>query len=216
MTREFRERARCPHCGNPVSTEPAINRWIRENPRLDSREASITVNDIDLLVHAYRTPCANGRSRLVQCQMIVEIKRHGAFPSDVQRDSFSILSQYLRNRKATPTSRRRGRHAADLAPLATVSSLCYHREVQARSFGVHLLRLSGECPLSSEWMEWDGGPDLAGTGWKGKPITVDQLEGLLRFDLDPDTLRPMDLRRHHIDPHAGTQTLFDLGPDDDD
>jgi hypothetical protein len=26
----------------------------------------------------------------------------------------------------------------------------------------------------------------------------------------------MDLRRHHIDPHAGTQTLFDLGPQDGD
>jgi hypothetical protein len=33
--------------------------------------------------------------------------------------------------------------------------------------------------------------------WDEKPITQEQLTKLLRFDLDPDTLRPLDLRNHH-------------------
>jgi len=51
---------------------------------------------------------------------------------------------------------------------------------------MHVLRFSGLGPDDSKFIEWDD-----------KDINADTLTDLLRFDLDPDTLKPIDLRNHH-------------------
>jgi len=52
-----------------------------------------------------------------------------------------------------------------------------------RYMGRHLLVMSGTRPDNSEWMLWDG-----------KPTTEQELVRTLRFELDPNTLRPLKLR----------------------
>jgi hypothetical protein len=51
--------------------------------------------------------------------------------------------------------------------------------------GEYPLRISGATPDESEWMTWDD-----------KKIGWDQLPAVLRFDLDPDSLRKMENRSH--------------------
>jgi hypothetical protein len=65
--------------------------------------------------------------------------------------------------------------------------------------GYHVLTFSGYGPLDSKSIRWDG-----------KEITVDQLEKLIRFELDANTLRSRDLteRRHHANLNNFTP-LFD-------
>lgn len=65
-------------------------------------------------------------------------------------------------------------------------SLMTGRDFIMKSFGLHVLTFDGFGPYDSENIRWDG-----------KPITVDQLIALVKFDIDPDTLKPMDWRSHH-------------------
>jgi len=48
------------------------------------------------------------------------------------------------------------------------------------------LQFEKTCPDDSAWIKWDG-----------KEITPDQLVELLRFEIHPLTLKPMDARDHH-------------------
>lgn len=146
------------------------------------------VSDLDAMVterrvvHQYRTK-EYGRS--FQLFMILEIKTQGADLSKSQRDTLHILNQIVRNRRQTPTKVLR--FQAGNAPLQ-VHSLLTNQEVNVRHFGVHLLRFSGLGPDDSDWIKWNK-----------IDIDADTLTQLLRFDLDPDTLKPMDesLRNHH-------------------
>lgn len=70
--------------------------------------------------------------------------------------------------------------------MARAFSWLLGRAVGLRMFGGHLLQLSGADPVTSDRMQWDR-----------KVITLEQLIGLLRFDLDPDSLAVMDWRRRY-------------------
>jgi len=63
------------------------------------------------------------------------------------------------------------------------------REFCDLRFGVHLCRMSGFDPPSSETLWWDR-----------RVVSVEQLEKLIRFELHPDSLRPWSPRRHHLPP----------------
>jgi len=52
-------------------------------------------------------------------------------------------------------------------------------------YGVHKLRLSGPTPDQSDRITWDN-----------KSIDTEQLIKVLRYDLSPDTLKPMENRSH--------------------
>jgi hypothetical protein len=150
----------------------------------------------DLWVHHYKTD----RGRDFQCIMLVELKTFGAELDKYQRDTLLIVNQILRNRRQTPTSTPISQ--AGTAPLK-VNSHIAQRRVVLKAFGVHVLRLSADTPDNSEWMQWD----KARFG-QGGFIDREQLVKLLRFELDPDTLGPLDLRRHHRLP-VDQPSLFD-------
>jgi hypothetical protein len=189
MTKPFNQRFHCPNCNTWQSQETMFSRWIRNNPQLDSRDG-YSVSDQDFWVHKYKT---DKRGRNFQMIMGVEIKTLGAQVSDPQSDTLYIVNQIMRNRRGTPTKPLM--HQAGTAPLKAHSFLA-RREVQVRSFGIYVLRFSGLGPDDSEWIMWDN-----------KYITEEQLTKLLRFDLDPDSFRPTDLRSHHPDPNAGFLSL---------
>lgn len=133
---------------------------------------------------------------MVQCVMQLELKTHGSELTEAQRDTLYIANQIMRNRRQTPTKNLR--HQAGTAPLKAYSTMSGHN-VHVRNFGVQLLRLSGTSPDDSEHIWWG----------KGREIEIETLIQLLRFDLDPDTLRPLDLRRHHPNPQQN-QMMLDL------
>lgn len=158
MTRTYSGLVHCPRCGEPHTAETAFERWVRLEPKLDSREYGLVRFDCDMILHQYK----RGVSRDVQCLMFVEIKTFSSEMTPAQHDTLSLFSQLLRKQDGA------------MSPIAG-------RVVQVRMFGGHLLQLSHDDPTISAWMMWDN-----------KPISVDQLIGLLRFDLNPDSLGVMD------------------------
>src|SRR6187399_274333 len=99
MTRAYRGLVHCPSCGTSHSAETAFERWMRGEPALDSRTAGIVRFDCDVLLHRYCLVTDQKSSRNLQCLMFVEVKTYMAEPSDAQRDTLSLMSQVLRNRR---------------------------------------------------------------------------------------------------------------------
>lgn len=186
MTRTFDGLVTCPHCGKSHTAETAFERWIRNNKALDSRQAGIVRFDLDVLLHKYITHTDKRGRRDIQAMMFIEAKTHWADVSDSQKDTLPLLSQVMRNRRPNIHRRRRGRHAVDHAAPCKAHSRMQNREICLRMFGGHLLQMEGESPD-------DGGRIM----WDYKPITEEALVALLRFELDPDSLTPIDWRRRY-------------------
>lgn len=167
--------------------EPPFNAWVRGHPELDSKRHHVVVTDTDMWVHRFGRKWKGVTYRDVQCIMFVEIKTHGADLNDGQRDTLHFANQLLRTEKWT-TQRVNGRYAPGHQPNTARVRAWSHLSkqwVEMRSYGAHKLRLAGTDPLDSSWISWDD-----------KPITIADLLKLLRFDLHPDSLNPVEWRRH--------------------
>jgi len=196
MTREYRERVICPHCGGVVSTETAFSQWVRAQPELDSKRDGIVLNDIDFIVHKYHQHSDKCGTRLVEMMMVVELKCHGAEPTDQQIDTLGIFHQLVQNRRKTPTKPKVGMRAQEQKRLVKAYSYMKRTEVPVWCFGAHFLILSGTTPDDSDVITWDGAE-----------ITREQVIRLLKFELDPfDPTIELSLRRHH---KATMMPLFD-------
>lgn len=146
---------------------------------MDSR-SGYNVSDQDYWIHRFRT----AYDREFQLVMLVEVKTMGMPLSDAQTDLLHMVNQLTRNRRQTPTKELRWQ--AGSGPMRVYSTM-NEREVYLRAYGMHVLTFSGLGPDDSETIMWDR-----------TTINVEQLVALLRFDLDPDTLAPIDLRPHHV------------------
>jgi hypothetical protein len=113
--------------------------------------------------------------------MLVEIKTLGCELTDNQRDTLHIANQLMRNRKQKNLNFQAGTGVGVIG-----RSLITGKNIILRAYGMHVLRFSQLGPDESEWMKWDN-----------KDIDKPTLTAILRFDLDPDTLNPIDLRQHH-------------------
>lgn len=105
-----------------------------------------------------------------------------------------MANQLMRNRKQTPT--KDVKWQAGYSPVDVYSPML-RRRIKLRSYGMHVLTFSGLGPNDSDVIQWDF-----------KEIDIDTLTSILRFDLDPDTLKPIDLRNHHRTHENQTGTLF--------
>lgn len=162
-----------------MTIETPFSMWIRNNPRLKSCDGTV-INDADYLHHVYK----DDHGRDVQYIMLIEIKTFGAAPTEQQRDTLHIFGQFLRNRRVTPTKSRNFRQIDGVSNEAW--STLNQCNVRVRAFGSHLLQFEKTSPADSGWIKWDG-----------VGIDVDTLEGILRFEIDPDTKSAMDNRSHH-------------------
>jgi hypothetical protein len=189
MTRPFNETVCCPYCGCTHTYEPAFGRWLRENEKLSSGKG-YAVCDVDYIIHKYKT----SGYREFQCIMWVEIKTNGSKLKLSQQDTLEIVNQMLRNRKETPTKKCKYQAGSS---IITVFSRFLRRKVTLKSFGVHVLTFSAWGPNDSKTMLWDG-----------KEINESILTQLCAFNLDPDTLKPLDLRSHHRTHHNQNGDLF--------
>lgn len=154
-----------------------FSEWLRSHPLLDANAAGLSITDADWVVHQFKIHTQHGRSKEIQNMMFIEEKTFGADigKQSAQRDTISLLAQILRNR----TNPRQ-------PSLHRVKSMMSGKLIRLRFFGWHLLQFSHAGPLDSEWIKWD---------WK--PINLDMLVKLLRFELSPITLAPRDERSHH-------------------
>lgn len=179
MTRPHNTQTHCATCGTWSTQESSFGRWIRENPKLDSKDGYCVI-DQDYWIHAYKTY----GNRMFQCLMGVEIKTMGAKLSAAQRDTLFFVDQIMRNRRDTPTNKARPQAGSS---VVKAKSSMLGRDVVLKAFGVHVLTFSNLGPEDSKWIMWDK-----------KIITQEDLTQLLRFNLDPDKLTPLDLRPHHL------------------
>jgi len=189
MTRPFGQFIDCPNCNSRISMETDFSRWVRENPSLDSKNGYCII-DQDFWIDRFKT---HG-NREFQCMMLVEIKTMGASLTLAQRDTLVKVNQLMRNRRQTPTKDLRWQ--AGYSPVDAYSPMT-GRRIKLRAFGMHVLTFSGRGPNDSDVILWDR-----------KEIDIDMLTSILRFDLDPDTLKPIDLRNHHRTHENQTGTLF--------
>ena len=178
MTRKFNSQFHCPNCNTWQTQESLFSRWIRNRSDLDSRKG-YCVSDQDYWIHKFKTYGNRG----FQCLMLVEIKTLGADLTAAQRDTLHIVNQFLRNRRTTPT--KNDKYQTLDSPR--VYSVMNQAKVEVRAFGMHVLRFSGLGP-----------DDSAEIIWNKTVIDENILASLLRFDLDPDSLKPLDIRSHHI------------------
>jgi hypothetical protein len=198
MTSGWRQYVPCPVCGTQVSAEYPFDAWVRANPELDSIKDGIVVTDGDKWVHRYAIRTGGTMDRAVQYLMSVEVKTFEADLTPTQRDTLAIVNALLRT---TPWKEQRANGqlvAGHAQNVRIVYSVLNGRRVQLMCYGIHKLRLSNGTPDDSEWMTWDD-----------KPISTDQLVGLLRFDLHPDSLNRLEHRHHKYTPPE--QPMLDLG-----
>lgn len=189
MTASWREHIRCENCGEPVSTEYPFDRWVRTNPHLDSVQDGIVITDGDKWVHRYALRRKGELDRRVQYLMSVEVKSHEKDLSPSQRDTLLMINALLRT---TPWREQRdnGRFVSGHPQnVRIVHSWLNGSKVMLLCYGIHKLRLSHSTPDDSDWMTWDD-----------KKIDRGILISLLRFDTHPDSLRPMEHRRHKFIP----------------
>lgn len=186
MTKPFRQLIQCQHCGENTPASDPLNLWIRKHPLLGSapREAALVVDDLDFVFHRYMTPEDKLGTRDMQYVMFVEAKTNGATIDPSQEDTLSIIHQLLCTRPFK--FQRDGGKFVEKHPQNSrvVRSKISGRMVQIQCFGLHRLFLTGNTPDDGR-IQWDGFCN----------ISPDQLAAILRFDLDPDTLKPMEHRR---------------------
>lgn len=178
MTTQFRRVAKCKGCGEEIPLEDEMGQWIRLHRELDSGKG-FAFMDKDIVVHRWKID----HGREFQCVMFVEVKSRGADLSESQRDTMLIVNQLFRNDRTTPTKKSR-QHIA--SSISIVFSSMRRTHVKVKALGYHALKLNGSTPDDSEKIIWDA-----------REITVDMLIKLLKFELHPDTLLPMDFRIHH-------------------
>jgi len=170
--------------------DPPFNAWVRAQEDLDSTIKGLVVTDIDMCFHKYKTWVDGVGTREVHLVMDVEVKTRHALPSKSQMETL-----WIRHERLT----RGGLAMRHSSP-----------EVTSWHFGMFVLSLAGESPGDDgEHVRWCSfRPD--GT-LRHKRITVATLRRVLGFDLRPDTLEALDLRRHHATSEIAQEIETPLG-----
>lgn len=204
-TLQYRQSIDCHNCGATNNIEDGWKKWIRNNQNLDSLVHGISIMDTDMWVHKFgkRQGKFGGWDRDVQYLMKIEVKTHGADVTAAQQDTINAVDALLRTKPM-----KEFRDSGQLVPghkdnVRRVVSLFSKKKVRIICHGLHVLRMSGSTPGTS-------GTDQNGwITWDGRKITAAQLEMLFRYELDPDSLRPLEHREHKK--QSDQDTLF--GPD---
>lgn len=147
--------------------------WARRCELLPSisLDCGVVLTDVDCFVHRYLTSVDRLGTRDVQAMMEIEVKSRNGRLTDSQADTY---------RKKHITVRK-----------------CSSIDGQAVfNYGVGILRMSGTDPDNSDQMQWGRFMSRDGRlNWQ--TIDLASLISLMRFEIDPDSLKPLRFRRHH-------------------
>lgn len=157
--------------------ETPFGGWVREQDDLDSISQCLTVNDVDMMFHKYKIHLDGIGPRKIQFMFDLEVKAFDRMPSSDQRQTLFFHHQLLSKKGPLRDSRNGGKASV------------WH-------FGFFVLSMGGAHPGEANpclnWCRFDGSGRLFPV-----PISVHSLKEILRFDIRPDTLEPLSLRRHH-------------------
>jgi hypothetical protein len=154
-----------------------LSAWIRKNPHLDSKIHGLTMNDFDWMVHKYRTHVDNIGTREVQLAFFLEEKVNGALPRESQKEILFFQHQLLNRR------------------YKLISSI-QGKPISVWHFGVYVVSYPGMTiydTIPLRWFRFDDTGYLHGTN-----INLLTFERIMNFDIRPDTLNKLSLRRHHL------------------
>lgn len=150
--------------------------WMRNHRDLDSIKFSLSLTDRDLSAHHYRDNVDGLGRRRVQLIQAIEIKIHGGMPDKFQQQTKFFEHQLLNQKRRLRCS------------LEGDRKIVWH-------FGYHILSIPGAVPVDGSMVTW---VSFTPTGTlMGRTIPTSDLVRLLKFELRPDTLEPLKLRRHH-------------------
>lgn len=163
-----------------ASEETLFGAWVRAHPDLDSQDHGLTVTDADWFFHKYITEVDAMGTRTVQAMFMLEVKCHGAVPSQSQQETLAFNHQLLRK-------------------VGVKVKRAYAEPITLWHFGVYVLSLSGTSPDNSDACRWgrftDSGRNMR-LAWDNC-LPPGMLSSILGFDIRPDTYGPLALRRHH-------------------
>ncbi len=149
-------------------TVSGFSEWTRNNPRLDSRRAGVSLMDIDWIWHQYLVEHDHMGKRTVNHILLIEEKSNETDLTFAEKDTMWLIHQALK--------------AADGKKFLTARN----DKVIVRFWGYYKLRYDGETLDTTSQIYWNK-----------RQIDLGQLEKILLFKVNPDTLSPRSDRRHH-------------------
>jgi hypothetical protein len=150
--------------------------WLRQQEQLDSTEHGLAATDIDMILHRFAPHIDAVGTREMQLMFALEVKTYSKQCTTSQQETLFFNHQLLFNRR-------------------TLVHDLYGNKRTLWHFGWYLLELDGECPESSSTLIW--GKFTPKGEWNKIEISENTLIALLGLTKRPDTLRKLDLRRHH-------------------
>jgi len=176
-----------------VDGQTPFGLWVRQRPDLDSSKHALSLTDVDMIFHRFKTHVDAMGTREFQLQMWVEIKTYSGELTKSQHETLFDHHQILMSERA----RKR------ISPLTGASRYLWH-------FGVFVLKLHAGIPEDKK-IDWGVFRNDGTLRWY-KGGTVHGLEQILRFERRPDNpAQKLCLRRHHKTRVIHTISSTELG-----
>lgn len=175
VARRFKRLVRCKHCNMHTEDQSPFGVWVATQPELESTH--FVNEDIDWVLHRYKPMVDGVGTRDVNFMMFIEVKTFGAVPTNSHLESLWFTHQFF--------AYSRGKRELMLPGVKSKRTVWH--------YGCSLLRLFDDSPRGRvEWGRFDRNGDVS-----YKTISEQQVRELFRFDIDPDSLKPLTTRRHH-------------------